>query len=216
MKNVVFIAPPAAGKGTQSKELERLYNYVYIATGDLLRNIDPNTDLGKKVNQIMNSGELVGDEIITELLKEKLTTVASNFILDGYPRNVNQAAILDELFERLNIKNIIVVYLDIDEDTAKKRMLGRMNCLKCNVIYNKYYDKAKPKVEGKCDICNSELDVRVDDTEEAFTKRFQIYLNNTKPVLDYYKEKGLLKIVKVSDEKQETFTEIVKCVSGEE
>lgn len=216
MKNVVFIAPPAAGKGTQSKELEKQYNYTHISTGDLLRNIDPDTELGLQVHQIMSSGELVSDEIITKLLKDKLSSIKSNFILDGYPRNVNQAVQLDNLLTALKIDNLTVLYLDIDQEDAKKRMLGRMNCLECNTIYNKYYDKMKPKIDGQCDKCHSKLDTRVDDTEEAFTKRFQIYLDNTKPVLDYYKEKGLLQIVKVADEKEETFARVVKCVSGEE
>ncbi len=214
MKNIVFIAPPAAGKGTQSKLLVEKYNYTHISTGDLLRN--KTVEEGFNGQELMNSGELVSDELITEVIKEKLKTLSTNFILDGYPRTIKQAKYFDDIIKSLNIDNLIVIYLDIDQENAEQRMLGRIYCRNCNVIYNKYYDKMKPEIEGKCDICKSSLEVRVDDNIEAFNKRFQLFLNNINPVLDYYKEKGLLKVVKVESEKLETFEKVVKCISGEE
>ena len=214
MKNIVFIAPPAAGKGTQSKLLVDNFNYTHISAGDLLRN--PTTEEGINVQELMNLGELVSDELITKVIKDKLESLSTNFILDGYPRTIQQAEYFDEIIKSLNIDNIVIIYLDIDQKDAEKRMLGRIYCNNCNAIYNKYYDKMKPKIEGKCDICNSDLEVRTDDTKKAFNKRFQLFLDNTNQVLDYYKEKGLLKVVKVESEKLETFEKIIKCISGEE
>ncbi len=212
MKNIIFIAPPAAGKGTQSNTLQEKYGYTHISTGDLLRNVSEDTDLGKKIREIMNNGDLVSDELVTELLKEKLENTTGNFILDGYPRNVIQAKILDELLSSINRNDYIVIYLNIKEELAMRRALSRITCSDCGHIYNRYTPGMQPKIEGICDKCGGKIIARDDDTEEAFKKRFQNYIENTEPVIDYYKNKNILKIVDVCDDKNQTFEKILKIL----
>ena len=198
MKNIIFVAPPAAGKGTCSEMLESKFNYKHISTGDLLRSAKTmGDDLGKTISKLMDSGELVGDEIVLELLQRELNNLDTNdrFILDGYPRNILQAQTLDKLFNELNIKDYVVIYLSIDFESALKRTLGRLLCPSCKAGYNKYNDKLKPKVEGICDKCGSNLITRSDDTKETFKIRFDTYMKETSPIIDYYKNKDNLKII---------------------
>lgn len=207
MKNVIFIAPPAAGKGTCSDFLKAKFGYKHISTGDLLRNVDKESELGKEISSYINKGELVPDIIINKLLQEALDTYKGNpIILDGYPRNVKQAELLETIFD-----NYVAIYLDIEKETAMKRMLGRITCPKCKKTYNKYFDKFKPKNEGLCDECNSELVSRNDDTKETFDIRFDTYINNTLPLLEYYDKKDVLK--KVSKDTTET-DDILSSIEG--
>ncbi len=213
MKNIIFIAPPAAGKGTQSELLIENYNYIHISTGDLLREKqNENSELGNKIKHLLAKGLLVDDDIITKLLREKLTSISSPFILDGYPRNLNQASILDKILEELNLTVDVVIYLNVDSDTAMKRALGRISCPNCNRIYNKYIKEKMPKVEGICDCCNVSLVSRSDDNEESFKERFATYIENTKPLLDYYDNKGKLVIINKVDTPNETFEEVKKVI----
>lgn len=216
MKNIIFIAPPAAGKGTQSAKLEKKYGYTHISTGDLLRNaIKEETPIGLQVKEVMKTGELVSDDIITTLLKEKLSKLNNNFILDGYPRNLNQAKILDNIFKELNITDNIVIYLDIDQELAMKRSLGRIVCQNCGLSYNIYIDELKPQKEQECDSCHGKLIQRVDDNEETFKVRFETYLKETNPLLDYYKEKNMLKIVDSKANNDIVFENIEQILTGE-
>lgn len=208
--NIIFIAPPAAGKGTQSSLLERYYNYMHLSTGDLLRKeMADNTELGTQIENIISKGELVSDEIITKLLKNELENINhQKFILDGYPRNLNQAQTLTEILKDLNINNYFVIYLDLDIETAKERALGRIFCPKCRASYNKYFQNLMPKENGICDKCHNELVQRTDDNEEAFKKRFQTYLNVTNPLLDYYRKINKLHVVDASLSAEEIFKNI--------
>lgn len=198
MKNIIFIAPPAAGKGTQSDLLVKKHGYVHISTGDLLRDeVNKKSELGIKLKEIMSSGQFVSDEIVTELLRNRLaeSDTDNGFILDGYPRNIRQADILDNLLNSLGKSIGSVIYLDMDMDTAMHRALGRVTCPKCGRGYNKYEDAMKPKNEGICDDCGESLTSRTDDTEDAFKIRFKAYIENTEPLLNYYREKGVLNII---------------------
>lgn len=212
--NIIFIAPPAAGKGTLSAMLEDKYNYKHLSTGDLLRaEIKKKTDLGNKIEEIISRGELVSDEIITELLKNELKNISNEkFILDGYPRNIAQAETLNQIFNELNIKNYVTIYLDLEEELAMKRALGRVVCSKCGASYNTYFTNFMPKQEGICDKCESELTHRSDDTEETFKKRFDTYINVTNPVLDYYKTLGKLEIVDANVESNEVFVVVTNIL----
>ena len=213
MKNIIFIAPPAAGKGTQSELLVNNYKYNHISTGDLLRNKqNDGSKLGNELKELLKSGKLVDDEIVTNLLKEKLVSIDGPFILDGYPRNRKQALELDKIFNELNINNYVGIYLDVDEDTALKRALGRITCPKCKRTYNKYNQETKPLNEGLCDDCKIELIGRSDDNEETFKIRFNEYLNNTKPLLDYYKEKDLLYVMENKIDPKELFNDIKEVI----
>lgn len=218
MKNIIFIAPPAAGKGTQSEWLKEKYNYEHISTGDLLRQaIAEGTELGKQVEEVIAGGNLVSDDIMISLLKETLVKLPVDcpFILDGFPRTINQAVALNELLSEIGVTELIAIYLNIDEEEAMHRALGRVNCPNCKKGYNIYYEAMKPRVEDICDDCGSKLDRRSDDNEESFKRRFQTYIENSTPVINFYKEKGILAEVLVNRESSEIFEDIVKLLSEE-
>lgn len=216
MQNIIFIAPPAAGKGTQSEKIVKNYNYEHISTGDLLRKeIKDGTPLGKEIESIIAQGKFVSDDIITKLLKAKLYSIDKNFVLDGYPRNINQAKELDKILNELNIKNIVAIYLELPESVATKRALGRLICPSCGAGYHKYVEELIPNKEGYCNNCNKELIQRADDNEETFKVRFQTYLKETEPLLTYYKEKDMLKIVNANTNTLEIFALIEQILTGE-
>ena len=208
--NIIFIAPPAAGKGTQSDNLEKKYGYKHIATGDLLRSeTNKQTELGREIENIISKGELVSDKLITKLLKNELENIKhQKFILDGYPRNIEQAEQLSELLQAININNYIVIYLDVSLDIAQKRALGRLVCPQCETNYNKYFQNLMPKENGICDKCHNELVQRTDDNEETFKKRFDTYLNVTNPLLDYYKKINKLHVINANLSAEEIFKNI--------
>lgn len=211
MKNIIFIAPPAAGKGTQSELLISKYGYEHISTGDLLRNeIKSGSDLGKELDSMMKSGSLISDEIVNGLLINALSNITKPFILDGYPRTISQALKLDEILASLNKSVDVVVYLDVEEELAMKRATGRLSCKSCNRIYHKYF--SKPRVEGICDDCGSSLISRADDTPDTFKIRYDTYMSNTKPLLDFYSNKNILVKVDANKEADETFSEIEKVI----
>lgn len=211
MKNIIFIAPPAAGKGTQSELLISKYGYEHISTGDLLRNeIKSGSDLGKELDSMMKSGSLISDEIVNRLLINALSNITKPFILDGYPRTISQALKLDEILASLNKSVDVVVYLDVEEELAMKRATGRLSCKSCNRIYHKYF--SKPRVEDICDDCGSSLISRADDTPDTFKVRYDTYMSNTKPLLDFYSNKNILVKVDANKEADETFSEIEKVI----
>lgn len=213
MKNIIFIAPPAAGKGTQSELLIKEYNYNHISTGELLRekSLD-NSELGSKIKSLLENGQLVDDEIVSTILKDKLSKINGPFILDGYPRNIKQANVLDKILNELGKTVDVVIYLSVDKEIAMKRALGRMTCPKCNKIYNKYNPVMMPKNENMCDMCGVELISRSDDNEETFIKRFETYTENTKPLLDYYDNLGKLVVIYKNDTPMDTFDEVKKVI----
>ena len=203
MLNIIFIAPPAAGKGTQSKLISDEYNIPHISTGDLLRDeIAKGSKLGEVISKTIKSGGLVSDEVITKLLKKKLTEkeCKKGFILDGYPRNKEQAIIYNDLLKELNIDLGKVIFLDIDKDLAMTRTLSRLMCGKCGSSYNLLVNDLKPKKEGICDRCGAALKIREDDNEETFLKRFDTYMNSTKDLLGYYQDLGVLSAIKINKE----------------
>jgi len=213
--NIIFVAPPAAGKGTHSALLVENYGVSHISTGDLLRaEVASESELGKSLKDKMSTGELISDDIVIGLLKTRLMQddIQKGFILDGFPRSINQANLLDEVLEELNMKIDHVLYLDMDKEIAMHRALGRMTCPSCGKGYNKYEEVMKPKVDGKCDDCQTDLESRTDDNEESFNIRFDTYLDNTQPLLDYYKEKGLLNVIDNSGTPDETFKKIEEVI----
>lgn len=202
MKNVIFIAPPAAGKGTCSEYLIKNLGYEHLSTGDLLREeIASGSDLGKKIDSIISKGNLVDDEFMIKLVQGKLESLDSNqhFILEGFPRTIVQAEKLDNMFQDLNITNVVVIFLDVDFDLALKRTLGRINCPKCKRSYNLYFEEKKPMKDNICDDCNIELIKRNDDNEESFKVRFDSYMKDANLIIEHYKNLGILKSVKATD-----------------
>lgn len=211
--NIIFIAPPAAGKGTQAEMLRDEYNMYHLSTGDLLREISSsNTELGIKIKELIDNGKLIDDELMIKLLKEKLSTVKSNgVIFDGFPRTIRQAEMLNELLESLNEKIDHVIYLEVDKEVALKRATGRVTCPSCGNIYNVYFDNI---IDNKCSNCGTLLTKRMDDTEEKFNNRFDTYISNTKPVIDYYKELNLLHTVSSIGNKLDIFNEIKSIIDA--
>lgn len=214
MKNLILIAPPAAGKGTISEFLVENENYVHISTGDILRKAaKEDTKLGKLIASLIKEGNFVDDAIILPLFKEEIMKIKDKpFILDGMPRKPLQAEYLTKLLKEFGVDNYVVINLEINEDLLEKRATGRRIC-KCGASYNIYFDDFKPQKKGICDKCSEELIQREDDTLETFKKRYQIYIKETEPLIHYYKEKGLLKNVDVSKTKSEIL-EDVKSILG--
>lgn len=213
MKNIIFIAPPAAGKGTQAKLVSTEYNIPHISTGDLLRDeMNKGSQIGKSIKKDIESGNLVSDEVITTLLKNRITKsdCSNGYILDGYPRNLLQAKSYDDLLKELGIDNPVVIFFDINRKTALKRTISRIICPNCGSSFNLMIEGLKPKKENICDRCNSKLQTRTDDTEEVFIHRFDTYLKSTKDLIEYYQNKGLLHKVDVSNKDVETIFEEVK------
>ena len=195
MKNIILIAAPAAGKGTLSELLVSKYNYLHISTGDLLRDASrEESELGIKISNMLKNGELVTDEIVFELLENRLNKddTSNGYILDGFPRTLEQAKTYDEILNKLNKELGIVVVLNTEYETLRKRIVGRMLCKDCGSIYNTLTGVNTPKEENICDKCGGSLYKRSDDNEESFKTRYETYLEKTEPLIDYYKEKGNL------------------------
>jgi adenylate kinase len=209
MKTIIFIAPPAAGKGIQSQLLSDKYKFEHISTGNLLRDeMTMRSDFGNHIKEIMGQGKLVDDNIVIALLENKIRQSNNDYgyILDGFPRTVNQAVLYDNLSSKLNCKIDYVFFLNINQEEAMKRALGRLTCPRCGTIYNEFFDTFE--TNGVCDKCKIKLERRNDDNEETFTKRFDDYLENTQPLIEYYKSKGLLHIIDSSKNKEYTFIQI--------
>lgn len=212
MKNIIFIAPPAAGKGTISDLLVKNYKYKHISTGDLLRDeINSGSEFGQMVDKIISTGQLVSDDIIIKLVMNKIATFKENeaFILDGFPRTLEQAKKLDEILEDNNLNDNLVVYLQADLDLVLQRVLGRIICPKCKRSYNMFNDKFKPLVDNVCDDCGSALEKRADDNEETFKKRFNTFLEHTKDILTYYENKNILMEVNAADKIDDIVNKII-------
>lgn len=211
MKNIIFIAPPAAGKGTQSDLLISKYGYEHISTGDLLREeVASGSELGLNISELMKKGALISDDIVNKLLVKALSATTKPFILDGYPRNINQAEKLDILLSELGKTVDAVIYLEVDEELAMKRATGRISCPNCKRSYHKYF--MKPKQDNICDNCGATLISRADDTEDAFKIRYSTYIENTKPLLDFYDKKGVLVRVDANRDASEAFEDIEKVI----
>ena len=208
--NIILLAPPAAGKGTQAELLKSAYNLNHISTGDLLRSASlEDSDFGRNLNKIMGSGTLVSDDIVLEVLNKYLdTTTNMNLLLDGFPRNIYQAEKLDEILKERNGQIDYVFLLNVPKDILLNRITGRRLCKSCGAIYNVNIDPLKPKNETICDKCSSELIVRKDDNEETFNIRYDEYLNQTSPLIGYYQEKGKLYEIDSSVNKENTFNQI--------
>lgn len=184
MRFIIF-GPPGAGKGTYASMLASKLKIAKISTGDIFREeIKKNTDLGKKVASFVNKGELVPDEIVIEILREEISKPSSEngFILDGYPRTIEQAKALD------NIENIdAVIRLVVPERVIIERLSNRRTCKNCGAIYNVKY--LKPKKTGICDVCDGELYLREDDKPEVVRDRLKVYEEHTQPLINYYRDK---------------------------
>ena len=211
MGNIVLYSPPAAGKGTLCEFLKSEYGYEILSIGQVLRNNrSMDTEIGRKIIETQDKGILTPDSIVAEALKNELKKFeGKNIVIEGYPRNIDQAKMLDTIFD-----NYIVINLAVSRKVAMERTLGRVSCNKCGKIYNIYIDSMKPKAENICDICGEKLEIRSDDNENSFNVRYDIYEENSPSILDFYEAKGILNIVNAENSPEDVASD-VKMIIGE-
>ena len=216
MKNIMFIAPPAAGKGTQAELVVEKYGIPHISTGDILRDISKeDSEIGKYVYETLANGELVKDEITYQLIEDRLgkEDCKNGFIIDGFPRNIAQAHEYDKILKNLNYEVGNVIFINVDKKTLEKRITGRRICENCKTLYNINDEKSSPKVESVCDNCGGKLYQRSDDNLEAFETRYNMYLEKTEPIIDYYRKQNVLTEIDGDDTVENIFARIDEIIS---
>lgn len=211
--HLVLMGAPGSGKGTYAKMLKDIFAVPHISTGEMFRKaIQDGTELGKLAQSLIDKGNFVPDEITNELVKQRIAEedCKNGFLLDGYPRNLNQAHAFTEILKELNIDLDAVINLDVADEEIIKRIVNRRMCSKCGAGYNTL--TMPPKVEGICDACNSPLYTRADDNEETVKVRLSVYNEQTKPLVEYYE--ALNKIININSNQsiEKVVNEIVKAV----
>ena len=213
---MIFLGPPASGKGTQTERLAKELNLPHIDTGKLLREeIAANTEDGKIAKQFIDQGQLVPANLVAQIIIKKVFApeTANGYILDGFPRSIEQAEILEKALEEAGAdkaKERIVVLMDVDRELLLNRIINRRMCKECNKIYN--LQTMPPKNEGVCDDCGQPLYQRDDDTKEVAVKRFDTYKAQTAPLIEYYKNKNLLVSVESNGTPDEVYQNILNAI----
>jgi adenylate kinase len=190
---IVLLGAPGAGKGTQAAYLEEVLGIPHVSSGDLFReNLRNETGLGKLARSYMDKGELVPDEVTIAMVKERLARpdCAGGAVLDGFPRTIAQAQALDEILAETGRRVGIVPYIKVPDDVLLARLAGRWTCRQCEAVYHELFNP--PKIAGKCDVCGGELYQRADDTPETQRRRIEVYFQQTTPLIEYYRDRGLL------------------------
>ena len=216
-KELIFLGPPACGKGTQTSKLADFFGFPHIDTGSLLRaEIKNNTENGRIAKGFIDKGQLVPVDLVANIIKDRLSKedCVRGYILDGYPRSVEQADKLTHMNEEIDGDKKVefkAIYFDIDTDILVERIVNRRSCPKCGEIFNLAF-KA-PKKEGICDKCQTELTQRKDDTREVAQSRFDTYNKETAPLVEYYKNKGVLRTIDANGTIDEVWERILKAVN---
>ena len=213
--NLLIMGAPGTGKGTMSNIITKEFEVVHVSTGDMLRaSIANGSPVGLEAQNYMNSGKLVPDSIIHDIIVERLgqKDMDAGFLMDGYPRTLEQAKDLSLILDEVGKKIDLVINLYVDDEVLKERITGRRLCKKCGAIYHTKNSPAK--VEGICDVCGSELYTRKDDTLESLVTRLNEYYGNTKPVLDYYKEQNLVVEINADQAVESVFAEVAKAIES--
>lgn len=213
--NLLIMGAPGAGKGSMSRRIVDKFNVVHVSTGDMLRAaIKEQTPVGKKAQEYMDSGLLVPDEVIHDIIVERLSQddVKKGFLFDGYPRTYAQAVDLDNILKEVNLRIDKVIDLEIKDEVIAKRITGRRVCKNCEAIY--HIDFKPSKVVGICDTCGGELLQRKDDTLESLNVRLSEYHKNTEPVIDFYKKAGLVAIINSEQAREDVFADIEKVLEA--
>ena len=211
--NIVLLGAPGAGKGTQAAKLVEEFSTPHISTGDMLRAaVAAGTELGQKAKSYMDAGDLVPDDVIIGLVTERLQDddTAAGFILDGFPRTIPQAESLTAALKERGEKIDYAVDVDVPDSNIVTRMSGRRACLGCGATYHIVYNA--PKNEGICDVCGEKLVLRDDDKPETVQKRLSVYHEQTQPLIDYYKQEGILAEVDGTQDMEKVFQDIVKIL----
>ena len=215
-KELIFMGPPASGKGTQTNKLAEYFGFPHIDTGSLLRaEIASGSENGKIAKGFIDKGQLVPVELVGAIIKDRLKKddCKNGFILDGFPRSVEQADMLEDIKKEIDGDSEVdfrATYFDLDTDILISRIVNRRSCPKCGEIYNLKF-KA-PKNEGKCDVCGTELTQRKDDNEETAKARFETYFRETAPLIDYYKEKNVLSTINADGSIDEVWERLLQVV----
>lgn len=213
MLRTVLLGPPGAGKGTQAVRIVEKYNVPHISTGDIFReNIKNGTELGKRAQEYMNKGELVPDDLVIEIATDRLLKddCKNGFLLDGFPRTVYQAEKLDEFLAANGMKLDVVLDIEVEKEELITRLTGRRVCKSCGASY--HIVNIPPKQEGICDTCGGELFQRADDTIETVENRISVYNQQTMPLVDYYKEAGIIATVDGALGLDKVFAKIVEAI----
>lgn len=213
---IVLLGAPGSGKGTQAKLLVDKYKIPQVSTGDLLRAaVAAGTELGKKAKAVMDSGQLVSDDIVLGIIQERLSKpdAKAGFILDGFPRNIPQAQALDAMLARLGQPLQLALLVDVDNEVLMKRLTGRRTCSQCGAIYNIYF--SPPKTSGKCDKCGGSLTQRSDDNEDTVRNRLKVYEEQTSPLVSYYKAQGKLRTVRGTGSVNDIFKNITDIIEAQ-
>ena len=212
---IIMLGAPGAGKGTQAKQIASKYQIPHISTGDIFRaNIKNGTELGKKAKEYMDQGLLVPDELTCDLVMDRISQddCANGFVLDGFPRTIPQAEALDAALTQVGAKMDFAIDVDVPDSHIVNRMSGRRACLNCGATY--HVVAIPPKKEGICDTCGKELVLRDDDKPETVQKRLDVYHDQTQPLIDYYKNQGILKSVDGTVPMEEVFANIVEILGA--
>lgn len=212
-RNLVFLGPPGAGKGTVAQILSKETGIVHISTGDIFRNeIKNKTELGKKAEHYVTTGGLVPDELVAEMVGSRLAEkdCADGFILDGFPRTLPQADLFQNALDKIQKKLDCVIYFESNEELLLKRLTARLTCRKCGTNFNKIF--TKPKKEGICDLCGGELYQRSDDSLETAKERLKVYEEQTASLIDYYKQREILATVDGSQDKDITYPAVLEVL----
>lgn len=211
--NIILLGPPGAGKGTQAKRMVERYGIPQISTGDMLRAaVAAGTQLGLEAKKYMDAGQLVPDEVVVGLVRERIQQedCKKGFMLDGFPRNVSQAETLDKMLSELGQKIDHVVCIEVPDEELVKRLTGRRTCRQCGAGFHVIFDP--PKKEGVCDKCGGELYQRDDDNVETVTSRLKVYKNQTEPLISYYEKQGKLRRINGLGAIDEIFQRIVSVL----
>lgn len=210
---IVMLGAPGAGKGTQAKKISAKYNIPHISTGDIFRaNIKEGTELGKKAKEYMDQGLLVPDELVLDLIVDRLgkDDCKNGYVLDGFPRTIPQAEALEKALGKQGQKIDYALDIDVQDENIINRMSGRRACVGCGATYHLVY--APTKVEGVCDVCGKNLILRDDDKPETVKKRLSVYHEQTKPLIDYYENAGTLRTLDGTIDIEDVFQAIVKIL----
>lgn len=210
---IIMLGAPGAGKGTQAIQIAEKYRIPHVSTGDLFRsNISNNTELGKEAKGYMDAGKLVPDELTVRMLFDRVSKddCANGYVLDGFPRTIAQAEVLEAELAKRNDKIDYAIDVEVPDENIVKRMGGRRACVKCGATY--HIEHVPPKQEGICDSCGSELVLRADDAPETVLKRLQVYHEQTQPLIDFYGSRNILHEIDGTQDMNQVFADIVKLL----
>lgn len=206
MNCIILFSAPAAGKGTISEYIKKNYNIEHVSASNVLRSgLVSHPEYEDEINYALNNGTFVDDDILFELLKNKISGLKKDYIIEGTPRTIDQATRYESLLNELGINLSKVIYVNVDKEIAEDRILNRLTCYKCGSVYNKKVDNIS---NNKCNACNSELSKRKDDNLEVYSARYNTFIEKTKPLIDYYDKKGLLYVVNNNSDINDAYNQI--------